>query len=299
MKIAVYLLFFLFHTSTWAASCCGGGFSIPALILGDDKAQVTSTYSYSQVSDDVLDNEKWLRRHDDNLTQTLKLEGALLISDESQVGLSLPLITKSAQNAQSAGGVGDLSLYFGHESFPEKSYSSWRPKGVTFLQLTLPTSPSIYDSSAMTSTDIRGRGFYSLGAGVALLKAWKVWDFNLSAEIHRAFSREVSNASYGGNIEVKPGWGTSQTLGAGWNYGDLRLGGSLAFLYEDPIQIRGSTNSDGSPQKNFTLGLSGSYMVNMESAVTVSYSDQSLIGAPVNSSLSKTINLSYQQRWPR
>lgn len=299
MKSFIFFSLFFASSLSWAASCCGGGFSIPALILGDDKAQLTSTYSYATVSDDVLSNGRWLKRDDDNLSQTLKLEGAVLFLDSLQAGFSVPIMAKSSQGTESSSGLGDVSLYLGHETFPETSYSRWKPKGVTFLQLTLPTSPSIYDSSASTSNESRGRGFYSLGVGLALLKSWRVWDMNFSTEVHRSFSRDVSNASFGGDIEVKPGWGTSQTLGLGWNRGSYRVGSSLSFLYEEAIQIRGSTNSDGSAQKSFTLGLSGSYMINMESAVTVSYSDQSWIGNPVNSSLSKTINLSYQQRWPR
>lgn len=299
MKIALLLFFSLIGFEVHAASCCGGGFSIPALILGDDKAQFTGTYSYSQITDDVLSSGKWLRRDDGNLTQTLKLEGASLISDTFQAGFSLPVLTKSMDNSSNGSGIGDVSLYLGHESFPETSYSAWKPKGVTFLQVTLPTSPSIYDTSSGTSTDIRGHGFYSLGVGVALLKAWRVWDANFSAEVHKSFARDISNASYGGDIEVTPGWGTSQTLGLGWNYGNYRLGSFLTYLYEDAIRIRGATASEGTAQRNFTGGLVGSYLLNMESAVTMSYADQSLIGNPVNSSLSKTINLSYQQRWPR
>ncbi len=96
----------------------------------------------------------------------------------------------------------------------------------TFLQLTLPTSPSVYDTSSGTSTDIRGRGFYSLGAGVALLKAGPIFDFNFSAEVHRSFAKEVSNSAYG-DTEIIPGWGTSQTIGLGWNRGDYRVGSFL------------------------------------------------------------------------
>lgn len=299
MKILIFILSLIPSSSAFGASCCGGGFSIPALILGDDKAQLTSTYSYSHVSDDVLGNGRWLKRNDENLSQTLKLEGATLFSDSWQGGFSLPLITKSAEGFASSSGVGDVSLYLGHESFPETSYSPWKPKGLTFIQLNLPTSPSIYDFSATDSNESRGRGFYSLGAGMALVKSWIVWDAHWSGEIHHSFARRVSNPSMGENLLATPGWGHSQTVGLGWNKKDFRLGTSLSFMHEDPIRIEGGTSSEGSAQRNFTLALSGSYMLNLESAITASYSDQSLIGNPSNSSLSKTINLSYQTRWPR
>ncbi|KHD89588.1 MAG: serine protease spb1 [Bdellovibrio sp. ArHS] len=299
MRLLLFIFIHLSGSLSFAASCCGGSFSFPALILADDKAQITSTYSYSQVSDDVLASGKWLRRHDGNLAQTLKLEGAALVSDSFQAGFALPVMMKSADNSASSGGVGDISLYLGHETFPEKTYSRWKPKGLTFLQITLPTSPSIYDSSISTATDIRGRGFYSVGGGIALMKAWATWDMNFNGEIHYSLPRTVANETYGGEVDVQPGWGTTQTIGMGWNRGDYRIGSSLTYLHEDAIRLRGATTSDGTAQKNFTLGFSGSYMINLESAVTVSYADQSWIGAPVNSSLSKTFNISYQQRWPR
>lgn len=295
------ILFFILTASleTFAASCCGGGFSVPALILGDDKAQITSSYSYSNVSDEVRSNGRWIKRDDNNLTQTLKIEGALLFSDSLQGGFSLPVIAKTAESTPTSQGIGDVALYLGHETFPETSYSRWKPKGVTFLQINLPTSPSIYDLSASHANESRGRGFYSLGAGVALMKSWVVWDINFSAEVHRSFARSVTNDALGGAIELIPGWGFSQTLGIGWNYKDLRLGGSVVSFYEDAIEARGGTSSQGAIQKNFTAGLSASYMLDQESAVTASYSDQALLGDPTNTSLSKTINVSYQKRWPR
>lgn len=299
MKYLIVITVFFTHSISSAASCCGGGFSIPSLILGDDKSQVTSTLSFAQISDDVLDSKKWLKRSDENQTQTLKLDAATLISDRWQTGMSIPLITKNAKNAPPSSGIGDISLYLGHETFAETSYSRWRPKGVSYLQITLPTSPSIYDSGSITSTDIRGRGFYSLGAGVALLKSWKIWDINFNTEIHRAFSRRFNNTMYDGEVEVQPGWGLSQTWGLGWNRGNARLGTGLTFLYEDPIRTSGATNSNSSMQKNITFNFQGSYMFNSESAITLSYADQTLLGEPINSSLSKTLTLSYQQRWPR
>ncbi len=78
---------------------------------------MTSTYSYSQISDDVLSSGKWMRRHDGNLTQTLKLEGAILLSDTLQGGFTVPVMTKSMDRSSDSGGVGDISLYLGHETF--------------------------------------------------------------------------------------------------------------------------------------------------------------------------------------
>lgn len=298
MKLLLPFFSILLSSTAHAASCCGGGFAFPALILGDDKAQITTSVSHGQVTDDVLPNGKWLRRNDDNQSQTFKMEGAALISDTLQAGLSLPIVHRRVAEENSTG-LGDISGNLGYEFLPELSYSKWKPKGLAFLQITLPTSPSVYDSNNIFATDSRGRGFFTLGTGLIFTKIFGSWDTNASAELHRSFARKFESDAAGGEIEARPGWGHSLTVGGGWSYRDLRLGSSLSALSEDAIEISGAQSSQGSMQKNMTWSVVANYMLNMESAITASYSDQTLFGAPENSSLSKTITLSYQQRWQR
>ncbi|HWU44464.1 MAG TPA: hypothetical protein VN132_13530, partial [Bdellovibrio sp.] len=83
------------------------------------------------------------------------------------------------------------------------------------------------------------------------------------------------------------------------NHGDWRVGTNLSSMYEDAIRIRGAQSSEGAPQSNMTWSAVVNYMLDLESALTLSYADQTLFGAPENSSLSKTVTLSFQQRWQR
>ncbi|MGE5085805.1 MAG: serine protease spb1 [Bacillota bacterium] len=299
MKLILALsLFFLAPLSVMAASCCGGGFAFPALILGDDKGQLTSSLSYGKVTDDVLTNQKWVHRDDENESSTFKIEGAMLLSDLWQTGIAVPVVSRKISNEESTG-LGDISLSLGHETFPELSYSRWKPKGVTFLQITLPTSPSIYDASNTLAADSRGRGFFTLGGGVALIKVLGTWDANSSLEVHRSFARNFDSTSAGGPITATPGWGHSWSIGAGFNKGDWRLGASFTGLYEDAIEISGAQTSNGSAQKNMTCAVVANYMMNLENAWTLSYADQTLFGSPQNTSLSKTLTVSFQTRWQR
>ena len=299
MKIIFFLLMTFYAINSSAASCCGGGFSIPSIILGDDKAQITNTLTTSHISDDVLGNSKWMRRNDSNITNTLKIEGAALLSDYWQAGFSIPFVEKSATTFDNSKGLGDISFSLAHETFPELAYSKWIPKGVTFIQLTLPTSPSIYDSPDLKSSEIRGRGLYTLGGGVALTKSWKIFDVQYNSELHRSFRQDFTNRVYGGQITANPGWGSSQNLGLGVNSEKWRLGGVFSFNYEDAVNIDGALNSEGAPQKYFGFTFSTSYMFDQESSATISYLDQSLLGNPINSALSKSVSFSYQYRWPR
>ena len=299
MMAFVFVAFLIFSTvDAQGASCCGGGSAFPALILGDDTHQFTASYAYGKISDDVLANGKWMKRSDDNQSQTLKLDAALLIAEHFQVGASVPVIQRQQSGEQSAG-LGDVSVNLAHESFPEFSYSQWKPKGLTFLQLTLPTSPSVYDFTTQQAVDSRGRGFYSLGAGVALVKNWITYDANLQAEVHHSFARQFQDAQ-GKDLTVTPGWGGSFTLGAGWNKGDYRLGTSVGVATEETIRAASVAGTSlGSAQRYYPFGVQGSYMIDTESAVTVSFVDQSLLGDPNNTSLTRSVAVSYQKRWPR
>lgn len=299
MKLIILFLLTFSSTHSFAASCCGGGFSIPSLLLGDDRSQITNTVSIGSVSDDVLSNGKWLRRKDGNSTTTYKLEGASLLSDKWQAGFLIPWIERSATGLEPSRGVGDISISVAHETFPELLYSKWKPKGVIFLQMTAPSSPSVYDSESSSSLSIRGRGFYALGLGLALTKSWRMFDSHFNMDLHRAIPREFNNESSGGKVEVTPGWGSTFNFGAGVNTERWRIGSMISINYEDAIRVTGALSSEGSAQKFYGVTLSSSYMFNDENSATLSFADQSVIGNPSNSTLSKTISLSLQHRWPR
>ncbi|MBO9667732.1 MAG: serine protease spb1, partial [Bdellovibrio sp.] len=280
MRLLIVILSFISQHAV-AASCCGGSFAFPALIMGDDKAQITSSLSVGRITDDVLPSEKWVKRNDDNQSSTFKIEAAMLLTDTLQAGVSVPVVSRKVSNDASTG-LGDISMNLGHETFPELSYSRWKPRGVTFVQLTLPTSPSIYEASNILAADSRGRGFYALGGGLALIKVFGVWDANSSVELHRSFAREFDSESAGGEITATPGWGHSWSVGGGWNKGDFRVGTSFTGLYEDAIEISGAQTSRGAAQKNITWSVVANYMMDLENAWTVSYSDQTLFGSPAN-----------------
>ena len=91
----------------------------------------------------------------------------------------------------------------------------------------------------------------------------------------------------------------SLEVGAGWNKGDLRLGTSLAWNYEDAIDVTGVIDSTGAPQRYATGSLVASYMWTQEWALAASYSDQTLFGSPSNTTLSKSVLVSLQRRWAR
>lgn len=197
---------------------------------------------------------------------------------------------------QNFSGLGDISASLGYEYLPDWNYNPIRPKGIGYLQITLPTGKSRAESE-LGGLDSRGNGFWAIGIGTILTKAVGQYDIFGSFELHKSFSKSVSNSQIQGTLE--PGFGGNIAFGGGYNFASFRFGGSVAWAYEDPINIRGNTFSNGLPERYATAILSASYLSSDEWAGTFSYADQTIFGNPINTSLGKTVALMIQRRWGR
>lgn len=296
-KLLLLLLFSLFvGPAAFGAACCGGGFATPSIISGDDKAQLTSSLSHSEIQSDVYTNGLWKKREQAENSETLRLDGAHIFNDRWQAGFSIPVIKRSRAD-ESSSGFGDVSTLLGYEYLPDWDYHPYRPKGIGFLQLVLPTGKSVYESDNIYGLDSRGRGFWALGAGTLLTKAFGKYDVFFNFEAHRAFNKSIDENNT--SAKLKPGWGGNLGLGAGYNTAQFRFGGNLTWSYEDPIAIEGTISSDGDLQRYTTLGLTASYLASDEWGATLSYSDQTLMGSPLNTSLSRSVMIMLQRRWLR
>ena len=69
--------------------------------------------------------------------------------------------------------------------------------------------------------------------------------------------------------------------------------------YEDAIAVRGVENSTGSLERYATVSLMASWMPNLDWTAALTYSDQTWLGSPNNTTLSQTAILSLQKRWAR
>lgn len=298
-KVLFLLLIPVISESAHSASCCGAGFTIPSIITGDDKAQLSGIYTYSQVHADVLPNGDWRERTEDDHTQIYKIEGAHIIGDRWQAGLSVVYQQRQRGGALSdkSSGFGDITGQIGYEYLPDWNYNPYRPKGIGYLSLIAPTGRSINESEDGTGIDARGRGFWGIGLGTVLTKNWRKWDANANLEVHHSFEKNVNNQNVDGTL--KPGQGGSVAIGSGYNFKSVRIGGLINWVYEDPIDVVGNPSSEGQLQRYTNGSLIFSYLFKNNSTAAVSYTDQTLFGSPSNTALSKSITFFYQQRWQR
>lgn len=285
-----------FHKKTWSAACCGGGSGGPALIQGDQSIQIMSQFSSTDVIVSSVDSQGFWRDSVDPLeVRTFQLEVAALMSDRWQGGLILPLIERKSNRVDSKG-LGDISLITGYEFLNSWTYNPLIPKGIFYQRIILPTGKSKVESE-LGGLDSRGNGFLSLGLGVSLSKSWSRWDGFANLEIRRSFPKSFERGGSRGQIE--PGWGGHLTLQSGYTLGKFRGGAGLMWNYEDPLRLAGDIDSQGSIERYGTGIVSLSYFRNDDWTFQGSYSDQTLIGSPINTSLGRTVSLSFQRQWLR
>lgn len=282
-----------------AAPCCGSGFTIPSIITSDDEAQLAVSYSFSRVHADVFTSGDWRRREERDVTEVYKIEGAHIFHDRYQAGVSVPYQKRSREGAQAdeSAGLGDVSLQLGYEYLPDWDYHPYRPKGIGYLSLILPTGRSIYESDDGSGIDARGRGFWGVGGGTVLTKSWGSWDANFNFEAHYSFPKDVSNETTKGT--VRPSYGGSTALGGGYNWESIRLGALINWFYEAPTDVTGTTPSDGTLKRYASGSLLLSYLFKSNESIVVSYADQTLFGSPLNTTLSKSLTIFFQKRWQR
>lgn len=281
--------------SAFAAACCGGGFAAPAVIVGDDRAQFTATYGLTRIAADVDENSLWRERESRETGETLKLEGAHVFRDVWQAGMSVPVV-KRARGGESSTGLGDVAATLGYEYLPDWDYNPWRPHGIGFLQLTLPTGRSANEDESALQLDARGRGFQAIGAGTILTKTFTRWDVVASLDVHRSFPRSFSNSQSSGRLI--PGFGGNLGVGAGYNLESWRFGANLAWTHEDAVIVEGPGTA-GDAQRAATASLTASRMLPGEWAASFAYTDQTWFGEPLNTSLGRGVTLSLQKRWLR
>lgn len=298
LKLFFSVLIFVFAHNAYSAACCGGGFAAPSLISGDDRAQIATTLSSTQIIVDHVDTSGvWRTAETHQSLKTFKLDAAHIFADRWQAGISIPVLQRTV-DSNVYSGLGDVGLSLGYEYLPEWSYHPYKPKGIGFFQLILPTGKSRVESE-VGGRDSRGNGFWALGMGTLLTKTWSQWDAFYSFDVHHSFKKEVSNSQFSG--QMVPGWGGQTSFGAGLNISEYRIGSSISWTYEDPIQMKFQDGeiTNGSLERYATGSLSLSYLANDNWAGTLSYADQSIFGSPQNTSLGRIVSVVIQRKWGR
>ncbi len=288
---------FLLLSKAFAAPCCSGASQIPFLITTDDQAMLSTSFIQGSVLADAFHGlvRKRTSKQQESL-QTVLLQGAIKTTDRSQVALQLPLTSRQRSldsKAYSAQGLGDLRFIGAYEILPEWAYSVWKPKGFSFIQLTMPTAPSIYDAKKTMRIDARGKGFWGFSLGTAFLKTVASFDFVFLMELHSALPRMYKTR------RLEPGLGYSGLIGAGYSprfLPRLRLGIAAAPSSDGGVRLDSVTML---PKKVWTLTVAAAYALPSDLSIILSFADQTFFpNGAQNVELSRTLALTIQNRFP-
>lgn len=287
-----------------SAPCCGGGGSLPGLLLGHERVQMSVSGTYAAVVGDTSSSgETRFRSGNDREESYLAgIAGGFLISDRWQMGANQTLGYRSLArpSVQSSGvGLGDLRVHLGYEAFPLWTYSKWRPKGFVFVHANAPLGRSTHDSKKAGAADAFGSGFWSLGLGTIFVKSWTYWDAGISAQAQYSFPETFSEPR---EIRVAPGAQASGHVGVGVSprAGPFRLGlrAGPAWRQGGSSKIYGETSS-GVYRLVWDAVFEVSVMLGDQISLAANYTDQTILRPTRNTALNRAGGFSVQYRWLR
>ena len=289
------LALILVSQSASAAPCCAGSSALSSLITGDEARFFGLSVSAGTVIGQAYGAGSGIPEFKDASSnqenrRNISLNFATLISDRWQLGASIPFVqnqltagSKSETNSR----FGDISATIGFEVLPEWEYSEWKPRVFTFLQYVSPSGRSMLESKTALASDVSGLGMHQFHLGAVAIKRWSDWDANLVLKIGHEWSHESSlvNAS----------------MGAGYSFAEVwRAGMSLETQYQSPQKVSDALSSSYTSQKLvWNTGASITYLVGADSSLVAGYLDQTLFGPAINTTLARTLSLSFQRRWER
>lgn len=286
-----------------ASPCCSAQSAVPSLISGDEQARLSAGISYARVIGDApSEGIPVFRAHNDaEVTQVTQIEGTFLLADRWQFGGNVPFLYRDLDRPsmhKNDWGIGDVRLSLGYEVLPEWSYSVWKPKGYLFTQLTLPTGRSVHQVTPEQPV-VFGKGYYSVNTGIFLVKRWNYWDAFFAPQVRYSFSRKFEEQ----NVEIYPGFAGAAIVGGGVSPSfvpSFRLGAWIQSLYQQPQRSKSSVGESVShSQLVWDVGVDTSYAFDDHWSLHLNYTDQTLLGPAINTTLSRTVAFSLQRNWLR
>jgi len=295
----LFLSILCFQSIAYSAACCGGGSTVPSLVTTDDRAQLSTSFSYSQIKIDSVDGAGiWFKNADHQMTKTLKFDYAYVLDSDIQFGCSIPLVQKQFQD-QTYSGLADVQAAIGYEYLPEREYNLFKPKAFVYGGLIFPTGFSKY-KSMNGGVDARGQGLWGISLGHVAVKNYLQFDLMSLIDLHHYFNQDLKLANNESLKIRQNGLGGQINFAAGYNTLKSRWGFSAAWFYEDRITNQQQNIQDtGYIEKYGQISLSYSYMLTELAGVTFNYSDQTIIGTPESTSLGQTLSVQLNQRWTR
>jgi hypothetical protein len=294
MKTIFILITILSSFNLFASSCCGGGSSSSMIITGDNQSEYS--FSFSQRTDiGATDSKGYSTVNNQNVLDqqsVYNLQFQNLIADRLQVAVKTSFVQKQIRKQnrfENESGFGDIELQGSFEFLPEYTFSAYKPRGFVYLKGSIPTSHSLYNSNSAVFSDVRGSGLYSLSAGSFFIKHISNWTLKSGAELQHLFGKNFNNVNLDSYQKFYLPIGVAYS-NQNW---PITLGVNSTFNYQTSKTLSGAVNSTSGKEYFWELGTFVNWTISREETLGLSLSDSSLVGKNINSSLYRTIGLSY------
>jgi hypothetical protein len=291
--IIIIILLFLSH-DLFAASCCGGGSSSSLIIIGDNQSEFALGITY-RTDLGQTDNLGWASFHGDKVIDqqlAFNFQFQKQLSERFQVAVKSTLIEKHIEKqnrSEKKTGPGDFDLQATYEYLPEYTYSVWKPRGFIYSKLSVPQSKSLYDSNSILFSDVRGSGLYAAGIGSFFIKHLTDYTLKVTFEWQHFFGRDF------GVMTLKDYDKIIIPLGLSYSFTEapIAIGFGSTFSYQTPKHFKGSINATSNKEYFWEFNSFINWIINREDSVGLGYSDSTLIGKNINSSLYRSVAVTY------
>jgi hypothetical protein len=257
LKYLFLSLLFFYKSSLFAGSCCGGGAGTTQLMLGSTKSVWRVQMQEQNVLADTNAQGKIIPRTQETseAIRTYQISTSHAINELWQMGLVVPWIEKFRfmdESWQSEQGLGDLSVNLGYEFYPEYSRHQFITQAFWFLQITLPTAPSLFTTNRLDLLDTRGQGHTLYSTGLLLNKRLRTQQVVFQASVTYRENETFDNGVLTKNLTIK----TSPSI-------DHNLNISHSYFISD--------------QWSTHFGISRTYIENKASSVFIGEKQSSLV----------------------
>ncbi len=297
---AFFCFFFSFCFNAYSGSCCGGGASTVNFITGDAHSVLRTIYSNRTILADVNENFDTVNREDDELEsiETLMLSANLKVTQRLQLGVTLPIITKSREinnDFKKNTGVGDIALNLAYEAYPEYTRKQFITQIFVFGSLTFPTAPSLFDSQRADLLDTRGQGHYLVNVGSFFKKVISSNELILNTALTYRLGLSFEASEYSSEVSTKSSLDSKVSITHIYNFSNLfssLLSLERSFIHTQAVSVF-SSKEQSLTLNQLTIGVNLSFD---SFDIGISYIDDLLLGQNQGTVLGKTGTVSFIKR---
>ena len=291
----------LFSKTVYASSCCGG--SPAAFHLPKNNQFVSFNLNYSQINTVgrvFQENEnfiEWTTKK--RLLDVLGFSLSYMPTDRWSVGLQSSFLFskyKDTFGTLKDQNWGDSIFTLNFEALPEYTYHRYKPKVFTSLIVNAPTGRSIFEEDVLPEgANVTGHKLWGLGLGLSLYKTWSPYQLNLQTRALHIFSGEINKQRISDYLDISSSLRFSRflfkwafVLGLDWSYISKKERSSFELISENLQAL--------SSQKTASVfGIN--YVLNKGSTLSLTYSDETLLGQARNTLLNRTLSLNINQNF--